>query len=430
MKSHESVTVTQSAYLPRISDSELEFALSSSGAVLIEGPKWCGKTWVGRHAAKSVIYLQDPDKTAMYLRIADTKPSLLLAGDTPRLIDEWQMAPVLWDGVRFAVDERGVCGQFILTGSAVPSDNVVSHTGTGRISRLRMRPMSLFESRESNGSVSLGALFAGLDDVSGVSSLSIEEIAFVIARGGWPASVTGSRSTACKKVEDYVEAVVQYDVSRVDGVEKNPSRVRVLLQSLARNTSSMVSLATIRKDMAANDADFSEKSIASYIGALKRIFVVEDLPAWSPALRSRTMLRASPKRHFVDPSIAAAVLRASPGRLLEDFSTFGILFESLCVRDLRIYAGSIDGEVFHYHDRNDLEVDAIVQLKDGRWGAVEVKLGSREIDEAAKNLLRLAEVVDAERMRVPSFLMVLTGGEFAYRREDGVFVVPVGCLRN
>ncbi|MCZ0862389.1 ATP-binding protein [Methanocorpusculum vombati] len=416
-------------YIPRIADILLKESLASSGAVLIEGPKWCGKTWTAKHAAKSVLYLQDPDKTSSYLQIADTKPSLLLKGETPRLLDEWQMAPVLWDAVRFTVDQRQKTGQFILTGSASPQDNLVQHTGTGRISRIFMRPMSLFESGESNGTVSLSSLFAREPNIDSISSLSIEDLAAAITRGGWPASVTGPEETAFKRAIDYSEAVINHDISKVDGVEKNPARVRSLLRSLARNTASMATITTIKNDMALDEAGLSEKTISGYLSALKRIFVIEDQPAWSPALLSRTAIRTSAKRHFIDPSIAAAVLRATPKRLLEDFNTFGILFESLCIRDLRIYASLLDGEIFHYHDRNDLEADAIIQLHDGRWGAVEIKLGSRSIDEAANNLHKLKNKIDTGKMQEPSFLLVLTGGEFAYRRDDGVYIVPIGCLK-
>ncbi|HJJ36371.1 MAG TPA: DUF4143 domain-containing protein [Methanocorpusculum sp.] len=417
-------------YLPRIIDTQIAEYLAASGAVLIEGPKWCGKTWATRHIAHSVLYLQDPDKSAKYLDIAREKPSLLLEGEPPLLIDEWQMAPVLWDAVRFAVDMRGKTGQFLLTGSAVPLDNAVLHTGTGRIARLTMRPMSLFESRESSGDVSLMELFAGVEEISGRSTLTIEEFAFILSRGGWPASVTDEKTVALKRVKNYVDAVINYDVSRVDGVEKNPDRVRTLLQSLARNTASMATIGTITADVSATDGDVSEKTISKYLTALRRIFVIEDLPAWRPALRSKTMIRSSPKRHFVDPSLAVAVLRATPERLLHDFNTFGILFESLCVRDLRIYASANDGAVYHYHDANDLEADAIVQLYDGRWCAIEIKLGTSEIDAAARNLLKLKERINTEKMSSPTFLMVLTGmGEFAYRRSDGVFVVPIACLK-
>ncbi|MDR3001848.1 MAG: DUF4143 domain-containing protein [Fibromonadaceae bacterium] len=418
-------------YLPRIADGDLELALQSSGAVLIEGPKWCGKTRTAQQKAKSEIALQDPDNSANYKKIADTKPSLLLKGETPRLIDEWQTAPVLWDAVRYAVDQRGEKGQFILTGSAVPSDNATEHTGAGRISRLKMRTMSLYESGESNGSVSLQKLFGKEQDIEGLSTLTIEKLSFALTRGGWPASINESNERiALKQVYDYVEAVINYDVSRVDGVEKSPARVRAVMRSLSRNISTMANLSTIRNDIAAGDSSISENTAASYINALRRLWVVEDLPAWNPALRSKTAQRTSPKRHFVDPSIPAAVLRAAPESLLADFNTFGLLFESLCIRDLRIYAQSIDGEAFHYRDRTGLEADAIVHLKDGRWGAVEVKMGSKEIEEAAANLLTLKNKIDTEKMKEPAFLMVLTAGEIAYQRQDGVLVVPIGCLRN
>ncbi|MDR3314733.1 MAG: DUF4143 domain-containing protein [Oscillospiraceae bacterium] len=416
-------------YLPRVADKALDAALEASGAELVEGAKWCGKTRTAHEKAASTLFMQDPDQSAAYLKAAATKPSLLLRGATPRLLDEWQMAPVLWDAVRFAVDERGERGQFILTGSAVPTDNATQHTGTGRISRFLMRPMSLFESQESTGEIALGALFDGQKEVEGLSSLTIERLAFALARGGWPAAIGANAHVALRQVYDYVEAVINVDVSRVDGIEKNPARVRALLRSLGRNVSTLATIGTIRGDMATDEASISEKTISQYINALRRIFVVEDLPAWSPALRSKTALRTSRKRQFVDPSIAAAALRATPERLLGDFNTFGSLFESLCIRDLRVYAGAIDGEVFYYQDKAGLEADAIVQLKDGRWGAVEVKMGAGEIDAAAQNLQKLQAKINVEKMQPPVFLMVLTGTELAYRRADGVLVVPIGCLR-
>ena len=417
-------------YLCRIADKVLDTALESSGAVLIEGPKWCGKTRTAEEKAKSVLYMQDPDHTASYLKAADTKPSLLLRGNTPRLIDEWQMAPVLWDAVRFAVDQRQESGQFILTGSAVPKDNAVQHTGTGRISRMLMRPMTLFESLESNGSISLKELFDGATDGECFSSLTIENLAYVLSRGGWPASIGEKESVALRRVYDYVDAVINIDVSRVDGVEKNPARVRALMRSLARNVSTMANIATIQGDIAGDEESLSDKTISSYLNALRRIYVVEDLPAWSPAMRSKTTIRTSPKRHFVDPSIATAVLRATSDSLLQDFHTFGLLFESLCVRDLRVYAQAIDGEVFHYRDKGGLEADVVVHLKDGRWGAVEVKMGAKEIETAAENLKALRNKVNCDRMKEPSFLMVLTATDLGYKREDGVYIVPIGCLRE
>ena len=422
----------ENKYLKRIADRVLQERLAASGAVLIEGPKWCGKTRTALENSKSHLFMQDPDKAISYLKAADTKPSLLLKGDTPRLLDEWQTAPVLWDAVRFMVDQRGKSGQFILTGSAVPKDNVVQHTGTGRISRLLMRPMSLYESMESNGSVSLKALFDGETEIDNFSTLTIEQIAFAIVRGGWPASIGESEKIALRHAIDYVEAIINADVSRVDGIEKNPVRVRALLRSLSRNISTLATIRTIHDDIAMGDADesISEKTISQYLGALDRIFVTENLPAWNPALRSKTAIRTSPKRQFVDPSIAAAVMRLTPSRLLEDFNYFGFLFESLCDRDLRIYAEAIDGQVFHYRDGSGLEADAVIALNDGRWAAVEVKLGSKEIEDAAVHLLELKNKVNTEKMREPSFLMILTGSEIAYRREDGVYVVPLGCLKD
>lgn len=422
----------ENKYLKRIADRVLQERLAASGAVLIEGPKWCGKTRTALENSKSHLFMQDPDKAISYLKAADTKPSLLLKGDTPRLLDEWQTAPVLWDAVRFMVDQRGKSGQFILTGSAVPKDNVVQHTGTGRISRLLMRPMSLYESMESNGSVSLKALFDGETEIDNFSTLTIEQIAFAIVRGGWPASIGESEQIALRHAIDYVEAIINADVSRVDGIEKNPVRVRALLRSLSRNISTLATIRTIHDDIAMGDADesISEKTISQYLGALDRIFVTENLPAWNPALRSKTAIRTSPKRQFVDPSIAAAVMRLTPSRLLDDFNYFGFLFESLCDRDLRIYAEAIDGQVFHYRDGSGLEADAVIALNDGRWAAVEVKLGSKEIEDAAVHLLELKNKVNTEKMREPSFLMILTGTEIAYRREDGVYVVPLGCLKD
>lgn len=422
----------ENVYLKRITDRILQERLEASGAVLIEGPKWCGKTRTALENSKSHLFMQDPDRAVSYLKAADTKPSLLLKGDTPRLLDEWQTAPVLWDAVRFMVDQRGKPGQFILTGSAVPKDDIVQHTGTGRISRLMMRPMSLYESLESNGCVSLKALFDGETEIDSFSSLTIEQIAFAIVRGGWPASIGNTEKIALRHAIDYVEAIINADVSRVDGIEKNPVRVRALMRSLARNISTMATIRTIYNDIAMSDEDgsISEKTISQYLGALDRIFVTESLPAWNPVLRSKTALRTSPKRQFIDPSIAAAVMRLTPSRLLDDFNYFGFLFESLCDRDLRIYAEAIDGQLFHYRDKSGLEADAVIALNDGRWAAVEVKLGSKEIEEAAVHLLELKHKVNTEKMKEPSFLMILTGSEIAYQRDDGVYVVPLGCLKD
>ena len=417
-------------YISRICDAELQNALAAMGAVLIEGAKWCGKTSTAANVAKSILFMQDPDNARSYQEMADTKPSLLLKGETPRLIDEWQMAPVLWDAVRFEVDKRRELGQFILTGSAVPADNVTAHTGTGRFARILMRPMSLYESGESNGTVSLADLFSGKCDVESTSDLSIEQIAFVICRGGFPATIGKPEKAALQMSVDYVEAVINYDVSQVDGVEKNPARVRLFLRSLARNIATLTSAQTILKDIESTETSISDKTFAVYNNALRRIFVVEPMPAWSPSLRSKTAIRTSPKHHFADPSIATAVMRINPAGVLQDFEYFGFLFESLCARDVRVYAQYNDGDVFHYRDKSGLEADMIVALRDGRWGAIEVKLGNKQIEEAAENLLKLKEKINTDKMREPSFLMVLTGGQFAFRRKDGVYVVPIACLKN
>jgi predicted AAA+ superfamily ATPase len=422
--------MSKTNYLSRVCDFELQHALATMGAVLIEGAKWCGKTSTASNAAQSTLFMQDPDNARSYRETADVKPSLLLKGESPRLIDEWQMSPVLWDAVRFEVDKRGLPGQFILTGSAVPADNVTAHTGTGRFARIVMRPMSLYESKESNGTVSLADLFDGKREIEGVSGLSIEQIAFALCRGGFPATINKPDTMALRMSVDYVEAIINQDISQVDGVEKNPNRVRLLLRSLARNIATMASVKTILNDVEGIGTSISDKTVSLYYNALRRIFVVEDMPAWSPSLRSKTAIRTSPKLHFVDPSIAAAVMRINPEAVLKDFEYFGFLFEALCARDVRVYAQRNDGDVFHYRDKNGLEADMIVQLRDGRWGAIEVKLGNKQIEQAAANLLKLKEKIDAEKMREPSFLLVLTGGQFAYQRKDGVWIVPIGCLKN
>lgn len=417
-------------YTPRICDRQLEMKLATSGAVLIEGPKWCGKTWTGMHAAKSSLFMQDPDKSAGYMRLADTMPSRLLQGEKPRLIDEWQEAPVLWDAVRFDVDRSGEWGQYILTGSAVPRDDMrPRHTGTGRISRLRMRPMSLYESGESSGSVSIRELFGGHADVDGESTLSVPDIANAICRGGWPEAVAKGKNSV-QIARNYIDAVVNFDVQRVDGVERDPHRIRQLLRSYARNISTMATFATILADIQANDTAFSEPTMYSYINALRRIYLIEDIPAWKPSLRSKSAIRTSDKRQLTDPSIATAIMHADADSILNDFEYFGFLFESLVARDMRIYAQANDGDVFHYRDSNKLEADLIIRLHDARWAAIEVKLGSREIEDGAMHLCELRNKVDTSKVGEPSFLMVVTGGQFAYRREDGVYVVPIGCLKD
>ncbi|MCL2606413.1 MAG: DUF4143 domain-containing protein [Coriobacteriia bacterium] len=418
-------------YLKRISDSKLKLLLQAKGAVLIEGPKWCGKTSSAEELASSVLYMQDPDTSKANVLTAKTKPSLLLEGEAPRLLDEWQVAPELWNAVRFAVDKRRTNGQFILTGSVVPTRTDDMHTGTGRIARMKMRTMSLFESGNSTGEVSLEELFNSDADTEGISKLSVESLAFVLNRGGWPAvAEEKNERIALAIASDYLEAVAHEDISNADGVEKSPERVKALIRSLSRNISCEAKTSTILADLKNNDEALSQATVDQYINALKMIFVVEDLPAWNAKLRSKTAIRTTAKRHFADPSIAAASLRATPKRLLSDFETFGFLFESLCIRDLRVYAESIDGNVYHYRDKSGLEVDAVIQLADGRWGAIEIKVGAGEIEEASENLMKIAKVVDTKKMNEPSFLMVLTGTEYAFRMKNGVYVVPLGCLKN
>ena len=421
----------KSEYIKRISDEKLALLLRAMGAVLIEGPKWCGKTSSAEEMAGSILYMQDPDNSKANKLMAATKPSLLLEGETPRLLDEWQVAPELWNAVRFAVDKRRKKGQFILTGSVIPTRTDDMHTGTGRIARMKMRTMSLYETGDSTGEISLEALFDGNADMEGQSTLSIEKIAFVINRGGWPiVAQETDEKVALAIAAEYVEAVANEDISKADGIEKNPDRVKALMRSISRNISNEARASTILNDLISNDEALSQTTVDQYIAALKKIFVIEDLPAWSAKLRSKTAIRTTAKRHFTDPSIATASLKATPKRLLSDFNTFGFLFESLCIRDLRIYAESIDGSVYHYRDKNGFEVDAVIQLADGRWGAAEVKMGAGEIENASENLLKLHRIVDTKKMNEPSFLMVLTSTKYAFKMKNGVWVVPIGCLRN
>jgi len=418
-------------YLPRIADEKLNLQLQAMGAVLIVGPKWCGKTETAKQFAKSVLYMQDPDMAEHYRKMAEIKPSELLEGETPRLIDEWQDAPVLWNGVRHFVDKRGERGQFILTGSVVPKLAKDMHTGTGRIARMAMRTMSLYESGESAGQISLADLFDGKTGMIGTSKLTIDDIVYVLLRGGWPEIVKEANSKiALKTVYNYIEAVINDDMSRVDDKKRNPIRVRALLRSIARHISSPANNSTILKDLIANDEQLAENTIVDYINALKKLYVIEDLPVWRVSMRSKTAMRTTPKRHFTDPSIAGALLGASKEKLFKDFNTFGLLFESLVVRDLRVYAESLDGEVFYYRDKSGNEVDAIVELHDGRWGAIEIKMGRSEEEEAAGKLIKFRKNVNTDKMGEPSFLAIVTATQIAHQRDDGVWVIPLGCLKD
>ena len=420
-------------YRKRIADNILARKLEGKGAVLIEGPKWCGKTTTAEQVAASVLYMDDPEKKEQNITMSELNPKRLLKGETPRLIDEWQLAPKLWDAIRFEVDHRGELGQFVLTGSAVPADTKeITHSGTGRFTWLTMRPMSLFESGESSGEVSLKTLFEQPNEIDGESKLDIDRLAFLVCRGGWPQAVDMRDEIALDQAFDYYDAVVNSDINRADNVQKNPERVKRLMRSYARNQGSQVPNTVIAQDIAANDeSSMDADTVASYLNALRKIFVVEDMPAWNPNLRSKTAIRSSDTRYYIDPSIAAAALGIGPQDLISDLKTFGFLFETLCVRDLRVFADALNGEVYHYRDKDGLECDAVVHLRNGMYGLVEIKLGGDKlIEEGSTNLKALSDRIDTDKMKNPSFLMVLTGtGDYAYRRPDGVYVVPIGCLK-
>ena len=421
-------------YKPRVIDKILERKLRGKGAVLIEGAKWCGKTTTGEQAANSVLYMADADSLKQNLTIAEISPSKLLEGATPRLIDEWQIAPQLWDAIRFEVDHRDEMGQFILTGSAVPTNtDKIVHTGTGRFSWLKMRTMSLYESNESSGEVSLESLFNHNDDVFGNSYMDIDKLTYLICRGGWPKAIDLDKDIALDQAFDYFDAVINTDISRVDEVSRNSERMKRIMRSLSRHQGSQVSNQVIKDDIYANDsANIDTDTIFSYVNALKKIFVVEDMPAWNPNLRSKTAIRTSDTRYFSDPSIASAAMGIGPNDLVSDLNTLGLYFETLCVRDLRVYSEALDGQVYHYRDSNGLECDAIVHLRNGNYGLIEIKLGGdRLIDEGAANLIKLSNKIDTTKMKKPSFLMVLVGvNKYAYKRQDGVLVVPIDCLKN
>lgn len=419
-------------YLPRIADKLLEERLDAKGAVLIEGPKWCGKTTTAKQKAKSFISMDRPDMTRQYQQMAELSPSTLLEGENPRLIDEWQIAPNIWNAVRYEVDNRDEFGQFILTGSAVPNELDESmHTGTGRISRLLMRPMSLYESKDSNGEVSLKDLFES-QNISAIDETSLEEIAFFICRGGWPKAIGLDEKTALFQAIDYYDAVISTDISRVDSIKRDKEKAKRLLKSYARHVGTQSSLETIRQDMLANQSDtFDQVTLYSYLDALRKIFVIEDSPAWNPNLRSKTSIRTTDTRYFSDPSIATASLGIGPKDLLDDLNTMGFLFENLCIRDLRIYTDYLDGTVYHYRDRYGLECDAVIHLRNGAYGLVEIKLGGDKlIEEGAETLKDLASKIDTNNMPNPSFMMVLCAkAPFAYKREDSVYVIPITALR-
>jgi predicted AAA+ superfamily ATPase len=421
-------------YKVRIADQLLAEKLEAMGAVLIEGPKACGKTKTAEQHAKSVLYMDDPSKKDQYKQLAQTNISYLLKGEKPRLIDEWQSVPQFWDAIRFDVDHSEGDGHYMLTGSAVPADlSQIEHTGTGRFGWLTMRPMSLWESEESNGEISLSSLFNTSEQIGAENPLTIEALTFAVCRGGWPKSLEkGNEKAALMQAKEYFKAICNNDISRVDGITRNPERTKRIMRSYARHQGTQASIPTILADIASNETEeISDETIASYLSALRKIFVIEDMPAWNPNLRSKAAIRTSDTRYFVDPSIATSALGLGPNDLINDLNTFGLLFETLCVRDLRVYADALDGTVYHYRDKNGLECDAVIHLDNGSFGLIEIKLGGNKlIEEGAATLNALANIIDTTRMKSPAFKMVLIGvGEYAYKREDGVLVVPIGCLR-
>lgn len=426
-------------YYKRIVDKELELKLNAFGATLIVGPKWCGKTTTAIQKSKSILDLQDPDNKEMYLDTANKKPSLLLIGENPRLIDEWQDAPILWDAIRKDVDKRGEDGLYILTGST--SKNVkTAHTGTGRISTLKMYPMSLYESKESNGSISLKELFDNPNyDIDGIqSNLKFEDLVFAVCRGGWPSSLFKKSDEAKLLVaKDYFKQIYNTDISAIDNVKRNPKWTQALLKSYARNIATLVKQKTILEDVKSNADTISLETLTTYIDALERLHIIEDIDAWCPSIRSKSVIRASKKRMFTDPSIAVAAMGLSPSYFNTDLKTFGFLFECLCIRDLKVYSSALGGEISYYHDRYGLEADAVLHLDDGRYALIEFKLGSKEIEEGAKHLLKIKELVKEYNktekqcpLREPDLLMIITSTDMAYTRNDGVKIVPIGCLKD
>ena len=412
-------------YRPRVVDAEFRMRLASAGGVVIEGPRACGKTSTAKQLAASEVLL-DVDRSARDAIAVD--PNLVLQGETPRLLDEWQLEPELWNHVRRRIDQRDAPGQFILTGSALPADDISRHTGAGRLSRLRMRPMSLYETGHANGTASLSRLLEGEFDGATDPELTIHDLIERVAAGGWPGFLERGLDQQLRGVRDYLEEIRRVDVSRVEDTKRDPQRVGRLLRSLARNVATQAAATTLAVDAGGADGPLHDDTVRDYVSALERLMVLEDQPAWAPHLRSRSVLRRSPKRHFVDPSLAVAALGATPDRLRTDLELLGSLFESLVVRDLRIYAQAADAVVYHYRDNTDLEVDAIVEAADGRWAAFEVKLGSSRLDAAAANLLKFADRIDQGRSGKPAVLGVIVGMGYGYLRDDGVAVIPIGAL--
>lgn len=425
-------------YLSRVCDTELSQKLESFGAVHIVGPKWCGKTTTAKQKAKSYIEMQDPDKRDMYIQTAKIKPSNLLVGENPRLIDEWQIAPNLWDAVRVSVDRRNEEGLYILTGSNAIDKSEIMHTGTGRIDTLNMYPMSLYETLESNGTISLSELFSNTDeDISSVSDLSIDHLIFSACRGGWPSTLNKKNDSAKLLIaRSYFEGLCREDISNVDGVVRDETSTRLLLRSYARNISTLASNKSIIMDINAN-TDMSDTSFYDYVKVLKKLYVIQDVEAWCPAIRSKSAIQASDKKEFVDPSLVVAALGVEPDYFNLDLKSFGFIFETLCIRDLKIYSNALGGRISYYHDRYGLEADCVLHLRDGRYALIEFKLGSDDIDYGAKHLLEIEKLVQEYnkkepqcKLRLPDLKIIITGTQYGYRRPDGVFVIPIGCLKN
>lgn len=420
-------------YKHRIADDILKRKLQGKGAVLVQGPKWCGKTTTAKQVAHSLLNLGDTITFRETMQALQILPKSILEGDTPRLIDEWQTIPELWDMVRSEVDNRGEMGQFILTGSSVPVDESKRmHSGNGRYGWINMRPMSLWESGESSGSISIGDLFAGQDIDPLKNNIDLEQIAFLVCRGGWPQSTFMDGEVALDQARDYYEAIYKVDIRRVDNINRSSERTRLLLRSYARNMGTATAFSKMCNDIKENDNTLiSYETLSDYADALKKLFVLEDMPAWNPNLRSKVAVQSSETRYFIDPSIAAAALALGPQDLLNDLCTFGLFFESMAIRDLRVYADAHDGEIYHYRDAKGLECDAVFHRRNGTYGLIEIKLGGIEnIEKGATNLKELEKRIDTDKMKAPSFLMVLIGvGDYAYRRKDGVYVIPIGCLK-
>lgn len=417
-------------YLPRIVDLEINESMEVMGAILIEGCKWCGKSTTAIHHAKTIVEFQNPDKKEEYDNIRDTKPSLFLKGEKPLLFDEWQMYPVVWDSIRTDVDHTRLKGQYILTGSAKPKEGETMHTGTGRFARILMRPMSLYESKESTGEISFEDILNG-KDIEGVSKLTLEDIASIIVRGGWPASLDIKSDAKYKIAKQYVSSLIHEEVKNIDGVERNPEKMKNVLRALARNISTPASDKTLEDDVKnVFNEEISRPTLTDYINTLEKLFVIENIKATNLNFRSKYAIRTKAKKEFVDPSIATAILEISPSDLIKDLNTFGFLFEALCIRDLLVYTQSYGGDITFYRDETNFEVDAIFRTSSGKWGAIEIKLGAGYIDEAVKNLLKFKEKVDTNKVGEPAFLMVLTGSTYSYKRKDGVYVVSIGTLKN